>query len=224
MPPTAEEWDVVFGRFRDELSALLRQTVTAVPLSILGNESRRRLTFCAPNGAPTYVMLNTTRFGLMRFDMTLTCEAVEVPQVPTLRIVKYRYRLFNRNATDALLRWEYVRRPPPQAKWCRHHLNGDTKLPLGLQPTYRFNDLHVATGYVPIEEVLRFFLADVGVVPRSEDWSAILQASYDRFRTGWFVPIGPAGPVAAPPPGVAAPPPQVGETLGPEHQTPPRAS
>jgi hypothetical protein len=49
--------------------------------------------------------------------------------------------------------------------------------------TVSLNDLHLPTGYVPFEEVLRFCIADLGVSPFAEDWDSVLQESYDLFKT-----------------------------------------
>ena len=45
------------------------------------------------------------------------------------------------------------------------------------------NDLHLPTGYVAFEEVLRFCIVDLHVRPLAEDWDQTLRNSYDRFKT-----------------------------------------
>jgi hypothetical protein len=47
------------------------------------------------------------------------------------------------------------------------------------------NKLHVPTGFVAIEEVLRFCIVDLGVPPLAgEDrWNTALDESYRRFKT-----------------------------------------
>ena len=85
-------------------------------------------------------------------------------------------------APESFLRWEYVRTPVPEGLWCRHHLQGP--LPLEFpRDTVSLNDLHLPTGYVPFEDVLRFCIVDLGVRPLSEDWDRILRESYARFQT-----------------------------------------
>jgi len=52
------------------------------------------------------------------------------------------------------------------------------------------NDLHLPTGWVTIEEVIRFCIVDLGVPTNpAHDWDAVLEASYQTFRTD-FAPIG----------------------------------
>ncbi|MBI2455099.1 MAG: hypothetical protein HYV46_03055 [candidate division NC10 bacterium] len=99
-----------------------------------------------------------------------------------LRTIDYRYTLTPGDKTEPLLRWEYLKTPPAGALWCRHHLQGPVELQIH-EHSVSLNDLHLPTGYVPFEEVLRFCIVDLGVPPLSEDWDAVLRDSYERFKT-----------------------------------------
>jgi hypothetical protein len=55
-------------------------------------------------------------------------------------------------------------------------------LPL-LGPAVSLNDLHLPTGYVAFEEVLRFCIVDLGVHPLSDGWDGVLRESYEQFKT-----------------------------------------
>jgi hypothetical protein len=46
----------------------------------------------------------------------------------------------------------------------------------------RLNDFHLPTGYVAIEDILRFTIVDLEVAPLSGDWDAILKESSGDFR------------------------------------------
>ena len=94
---------------------------------------------------------------------------------------EYRYTLTPAGADEPLLRWEYVRSPPPGAEWCRHHLQGSEELEINgyVVPLDAF---HLPTGYVTFEEVLRFCIVDLGVLPLHRNWSAILRDSYEQFK------------------------------------------
>jgi hypothetical protein len=75
----------------------------------------------------------------------------------TLNIVKYAYDLTSPGARERTLRWEYDGlTTDSEARWCRHHLQGPVELPLAGGHRPRLNDFHLPTGWVPIEEVLRF--------------------------------------------------------------------
>jgi hypothetical protein len=44
------------------------------------------------------------------------------------------------------------------------------------------NDLHLPTGWVPVEEVLRFCIVDLGVRPLGRDWNEVLRESEQLSR------------------------------------------
>jgi hypothetical protein len=52
----------------------------------------------------------------------------------------------------------------------------------GARDTLTLHKLHLPTGRVPIEAVIRFLIEDLGVVPRHVDWSAILDRHEAVFR------------------------------------------
>ncbi len=45
-----------------------------------------------------------------------------------------------------------------------------------------FDKLHLSTGWVTIEEVIRFLIAEAGVKPKSADWDDTLLRSEELFR------------------------------------------
>lgn len=109
------------------------------------------------------------------------CGSVLTKEGPhQLVTVEYRYTLPPEGTDEPLLRWEYVRQP--DGPWCRHHLQGTVPLRIGRE-TVTLNDLHLPTGYVTIEEVLRFCIVDLGVEPLAGDWDRTLRESYERFKT-----------------------------------------
>ncbi len=110
--------------------------------------------------------------------------------------VEYKYTLGFEASDEPLLRWEYVRTRPDGARrpWCRHHLQGGVTLPLGDGVT--LNDFHLPTGYVTIEDIIRFCIVDLGVAPLSEEWNTILDESYEQFKRGFVTaptPMPPSG-------------------------------
>jgi len=42
--------------------------------------------------------------------------------------------------------------------------------------------LHLSTGWVTIEEVIRFLIAEMGVKPKTADWDAELIKSEELFK------------------------------------------
>jgi len=97
--------------------------------------------------------------------------------VASLRSVWYRYALRPDEHREPVFRWEYMREPEgDDAFWARHHIQGPAPINLGSQYV-SLNALHVPTGLVQIEEVVRFCVNDLGALPLSGDWDAILRAS-----------------------------------------------
>lgn len=133
-----------------------------------------QLTF-RQGGQPVMARLKT-KFGPMRFRVSHLCEGVPggAGQV-RLVTVQYGYALAQGEEAEPLLRWEYVRDWPDSAKsrWCRHHLQGNVALNLGPDGV-SLNNLHLPTGYVTMEEVIRFCIVDLGVKPLSPRWDHVL--------------------------------------------------
>ena len=128
-------------------------------------------------GLPTQARLRT-RFGRIDLWAGQLCQStVGDDGLHTLNIVKYAYYLTSPGAHEPTLRWEYDGlTTDPDAQWCRHHLQGPVELPLAGGRRPRLNDFHLPTGWVPIGEVLRFCIVDLGVRPLSPDWEALGEA------------------------------------------------
>ena len=143
---------------------------------------RMELAFRPRRGYPEAVPLRT-RFGWMQLYLGQRCETSLREGMHQVATVEYQYKLFAPDDSgDALLRWEYVKRwPREDARWCRHHLQGPLRLSLG--DGVGLNELHLPTGYVVIEDVIRFCINDLEVEPLSAEWHTVLEESYERFRS-----------------------------------------
>lgn len=108
------------------------------------------------------------------------CDSVETKDGRQFTTAKYRYTLTPEGTDEPLLRWEYDR--VTEGAWCRHHLQGTVPVAFGRGASPVLNELHLPTGYVTIEEILRFCIVDLEVRPLSADWDAILTESYERFK------------------------------------------
>lgn len=168
-------------RFCDHVNHVLTRTVTKTRLVVFEVPPRIQVTF-RQAGQPIEARLQT-RFGPIRFSFFQVCESLKTPRgIHELRTIAYRYTLTPGEETEPLLRWEYVKTPQADALWCRHHLQGPIEFQINGY-TVPLNALHMPTGYVPFEEVLRFCIVDLEVPPLSEDWDRVLRDSYERFRT-----------------------------------------
>jgi hypothetical protein len=169
--------------FCDQLNRVLAKTVTQTRLVEFGlpDAPTTAATF-RQAGNPTEARLRT-RYGPMGLYIGQLCGSVPTPDKQhRLVTVEYRYTLTPAGANAPLFRWEYIRTPKAEEVWCRHHLQGTVPISIG-QHTIPLNEWHLPTGYVPIEDILRFCIVDLGVAPLSDDWDTVLRDSYERFKT-----------------------------------------
>jgi len=106
----------------------------------------------------------------------------------------YWYRLQSQPslAAHAAIRWEYERELDDGKHHCRHHIQQRARVDLGTA-SLDLNKAHVPTGWVTIEEVIRFLLVDLGVkAPCGSAWPEVLEASerkfYEEFTSKRYTP------------------------------------
>jgi hypothetical protein len=162
---------------RDQLTQLLATTITVKPLVALpaGDvENRTRISF-RDRGRTSSASLST-RFGPIDLFVDIRCAPLAVHRrFVQLQITACQYTIIPARAPEPILRWEFVRFPDENARWCRHHVQGPIPVNLG-RATVPLNDLHMPTGWVPIEEIIRFCIVDLGVPALADDWHERLQA------------------------------------------------
>ena len=168
-------------RFCDHVNSVLTRTVTETRLVVFEVPPRIQVTF-RQAGQPIEARLQTL-FGALKLYFGQICESVITPDgLHTLRTIAYKYTLTPEGSQEPVLRWEYLKSPPIGAEWCRHHLQGPVELQIHGH-TVSLNAMHMPTGYVAFEEVLRFCIVDLGVAPLSGDWDEVLRDSYNLFKT-----------------------------------------
>jgi hypothetical protein len=173
-----------FDEFESHIEGLVR-AVLPLPAGVrLGLTTRGEfgvLEFVR-GGIGTSVEL-ATHVGPLWFSINQELVAVrEQKRRYRLRTRRYGYRL-SRSAgsrAEAILRWEYDSATDDDAQ-CRHHSHAASAISLG-QETLNLDRLHIPTGWVLIEHVLRFLFHDLGVVPRDAGWPDRLRASETRFH------------------------------------------
>lgn len=109
------------------------------------------------------------------------CDSVIERGLHRLRTMRYVYSLTSDGSDEPLFRWEYVREPGAGSQWCRHHFQGPIHVALNRHIT-TLNDLHLPTGYVPFEEIIRFCIVDLQVTPLSTNWETTTYESYEQFK------------------------------------------
>lgn len=183
MPITGRKLSECFQRFETHLGELVAATVTTK--YHLARVSRRGKTLMAisfrQNG-PVAIPIET-RYGRLFFYLGQLLEAVQEEDGKyRLRTVEYWYGIQESAdmKAESLMRWEYVSDAPKDG-FCRHHVQVPAKL---TAPDGRLdlNKIHLPTGWVTIEEVIRFLIVDLGVKPPcGDEWCGKLEASERKF-------------------------------------------
>ncbi len=119
-----------------------------------------------------------TRHGWLILSLQQRILASESARSPVaIDTVRYRYSLAIDRDVDALLRWDgHHGRRSVEHLYCSHHLQGTLAIELP-RAAARLNDIHVPTGHVLVQDILRFLIADLGVRPLHHDWDRVLQES-----------------------------------------------
>lgn len=186
MPITGKTHIEVARIFARHVNSVVARTVTQarVVAFVGGGRSRTapEIQIAFRQGAAATRAMIQTRFGRMGLYVGQVCEAVPVEKgLLRLRTLQYKYTISCEQSHDPIFRWEYVRQPEPGEQWCRHHLQGPVPL-LFNDVGVSMNELHLPTGYVPFEEVLRFCIVDLKVKPLTDSWDEVLTESYEDFR------------------------------------------
>jgi len=91
--------------------------------------------------------------------------------------VEYVYQVFD-EYDDMIAAWHWhpvTAQPGDQARWPHLHA-------YGARDTLTLHKLHLPTGRVSIEAVVRFLIQDLEVLPRRPDWERVLEQHEQVFR------------------------------------------
>jgi hypothetical protein len=100
-----------------------------------------------------------------------------------LRTMAYSYRITDGPTRQDkwLIRWEYNSREHLVALHPRHHCHIPADVSFRNQ-TLSLHKLHLASGWVTVEEVIRFLINELGVKPKNKNWDNLLHDSEKAFR------------------------------------------
>ena len=185
--------------FRGHLAQLFASALTGnYPLLFRRDQrdpdARVTLTMADASGLAA-IPIETSRHGRLfaSFAQTLSVVAEE-GGTHRLVTLQYWYRIqADPGAREpALMRWEYERTLAEDRNHCRHHIQQRGVLPFGARPL-DLDKAHVPTGWVTIEEILRFLIVDLGVAPPcGNGWPKVLEESerafYEDFSDHLYVP------------------------------------
>lgn len=173
----------VFRQFREHIGRLLNITVTDARLSLRHSQEvpYATINFRDEDEIATAVSLRGSRLFLY-----LSQDLIVEPQRDKswkLRTMAYTYHLLEGAHPDSrwLIRWEYVSKDRRAMNHPRHHVHLPLKLDT-LDGELDFSALHLSTGWVTVEEVIRFLIVEVGVCPKSPTWNDELIASEEKFK------------------------------------------
>jgi hypothetical protein len=171
--------DEIFRRFKDHLSTLLNKTVAQAPLSLFVVKPRVFLGF-RQNERPVCVKVGR---GYHLF-IGQTLEAVQEGKQFRLRTLAYAYRIAEGPSFDdrCLFRWEYNAREYKESLAPRHHVHLPVTLSCFGTRNLNAAKLHIPTGWITVEEIIRFLIHELGVKSQSKKWDALLCDSEQKFK------------------------------------------
>jgi len=181
-----------FRTFQDHLNGVLNKVLTHYRLRFVIRHTKQEqtsLSFFDDQREPVAVPLPPSPWYLF---LGQRLQAVPERRRYILRTLEYKYRiqLVSSTQEEAVVRFEYVSRDvDPLARWCRHHVQFHRDY-RGAPGNLSLSKHHVPTGWVTIEEVIRFLITDLGVPPLTDRWDEELRRSEEQFRewTGREVP------------------------------------
>ncbi len=131
------------------------------------------------NGGLAVPLSAEARLGLIAI-LRYRIVKVASPRDPwTIRIVTYHYSLVDSSERD-IISYEWHPEGTSWVTWPHIHI-GSAMLRDGARLSSR---MHLPTGHVAIEEVIRLAIVEFGVRPRRPDWSAVLaRTNRDRMTS-----------------------------------------
>jgi hypothetical protein len=177
-----------FLKFKEHLNFLLNKTVTDAPLSLLliPPLPRALLRFWQND---RLVCVKVGRSYHLFIGQTL--EAVKDGKRYRLRTLAYAYRITEGPSFDdrCLFRWEYNSREYKESLAPRHHLHFPATLRCAGNRILDTEALHIPSGWITIEEIIRFLVHELEVKPKSNNWDTLLRDSEQKFRE-WSGRVG----------------------------------
>jgi hypothetical protein len=199
MPITGRKPQECFDRFRAHVAKLVAATLPGShAVGYLQSErDPQRLTLQFSGFS---IPVKTAAIGLVHLSLSQLLQVVVDKDARRrnrcrLETLRYWYRLQRASGPKqkAFIRWEYDRSASPSTKThCRHHVQLDASVQSG-EFRLDLNKVHLPTGWVTMEEVLRFLIVELGVVPPcGSEWPELLAggevAFYRDFTSKRYTP------------------------------------
>lgn len=173
-----------FRTLQDHFNGTLNKTLTRYRLELFRSpfmQDQASLTFFDRRSTPVAVPLFPSSWYLF---LGIELKAVSEGRRYQLQVLRYAYRVQRTPSLqdEAEIRFEYVSRAlAPRGQWSRQHvqLHRDYE---NVRPGFAPNRLHIPTGGVVLEDVIRFVIADLGVPPLTDQWEEELRRSATQTR------------------------------------------
>ncbi len=185
-PFTGSNPEKVIQTFRGHIAQLLNSTITDAPLSIVGaRRSVNELKATLSLGGKTTDIARAVPLRQKPLHLLLV-QNVSVIREPKarewrLKTLQYSYRIQAGPSLDSewYFRFEYKAREIEDSLHPRHHIHLPVSLECG---TTRVNlsRVHIPTGWVPLEEVIRFLIEELGVKAKTRDWDSVLRRNEEK--------------------------------------------
>ena len=173
----------VFRIFREHLNGVLHKTITDFPLvqTITGN--RAHLDF-RQDGSGIAVDVGKRYHLYLGQTLQANGSAKDGYELKTLG---YAYRIAEGPSLNDswLIRWEYNSREQGEQQHALHprnHCHLPSQLVCFGTRTLSLSKMHISTGWVTVEEVIRFLIHELKVRPKNTKWDQHLRDSERLFR------------------------------------------
>lgn len=185
--PPGRNPDEVFDNFCRHLGRLLNQTVTDAPLSVLkltgAPEPRALVSFRRGDAAIAAPLRSHDLFLYIGQLVTVVPQQGDTPW--RLKTLTYRYWVQgddDQNTDSWYFRFEYISPQIRQLEHPRHHVHIPANIACGGCGDIDLRRTHVPTGWVTVEEVIRFLVEELGVRSRARNWPRLCAESEELFR------------------------------------------
>lgn len=184
MPLVARTPRGVFHIVQDHLNRTLNKVLTHHRLEFTVRHTKQEKTLLHFQDSHKEAVAISLPSSAWRLYLSFGLHAIPEGRDYVLHILQYAHRIQQTALIqdEAEVRFEYVSREiDPSARWCRHHVQFHRDSHSSL-PDFSLSKLHIPTGWVTIENVIRFLVSDLGIHPLTETWEEELKKSEEQFR------------------------------------------
>ena len=176
----------ILKAFRQQIAGLLNSTLTDAPVSLViveKSQAKWEARVCLGGRADFSRAVPLRQKPLHLFlaqNVVVRREGKE--KIWRLKTLQYGYRIQGGPSLDSerYFRFQHKAREIEDSFHPRHHLHLPVSMECG---TTRVNlsRVHIPTGWVPLEEVIRFLIEELGVKAKTRDWDSVLRKSEEKF-------------------------------------------